>query len=173
MMYYILKGCVIIVYRKATMEDLNHLWEYNITANPDDPRWIAWRDEYISYNETGKAVTFAVIVNGNPVGEGTLVFSPECKAINGRTQLANNLTVANINALRIQKEYEGKGYISALIKFIENYAKQNDYKQLTIGVEAKETRNLAIYLHWGYNQFVMSSVEDDTLVLYYAKNLEE
>ena len=34
-------------YRKATLEDLNCLWEYNIAINPNDPRWIKWKDTYI------------------------------------------------------------------------------------------------------------------------------
>ncbi len=159
-------------YRKATFEDLHRLWEYNIAINPNDPRWIKWKDTYINYNKTGEAVTFTVIVDSIPVGEGTLLFSPECSAINGRTKLANNATIANINALRIRKEYESKGYISVLVKLMEDYAKQNGYKRLTIGVEAKETRNLAIYLHWRYKEFVMYTVEDGELVLYYAKNLK-
>ncbi len=157
-------------YRKATLEDLNCLWEYNIAINPNDPRWIKWKDTYINYNKTGEAVTFTVIVDNIPVGEGTLLFSSECSAINGRTNLADNSTIANINALRIRKKHEGKGYISTLVRLMEDYAAQNGYKCLTIGVDAKETRNLAIYLHWGYNEFVTSEVEDGELVLYYAKN---
>jgi len=159
-------------YRKATLEDLNRLWEHSIAINPNDPRWIGWKGAYINYNKTGKAATFAVVVDSIPVGEGTLLFSSECSAINGRTELANNFTIANINALRIRKEYESKGYISTLVKLMEDYAIQNGYKCLTIGVEAKETRNLAIYLHWGYNEFVTSTVEDGELVLYYAKDLK-
>jgi len=46
---------------------------------------------------------------------------------------------------------------------------------MTIGVEAVEARNLAIYLHWGYTEFVHSEVElefdHEALILYYAKNL--
>lgn len=54
---------------------------------------------------------------------------------------------------------------------IEQYAKQNAYQRLTIGVEEKESRNRAIYSHWGYNIDVMSEIEDGELVLYYAKDL--
>lgn len=159
-------------YRMATLEDLNRLWEHSIATNPDDPRWIGWKDAYVNYNKTGEAATFVVIIDSIPVGEGTLLFSTKCSAINGRTELANNSTIADINALRIRKEYEGKGHISTLVKLMENYAKQNGYRRLTIGVEAKETRNLAIYLHWGYNEFVTSTIDDGELVLYYAKDLK-
>lgn len=161
----------IIEYRIASREDLEQIWEMNILDNPDDERWVDWKNQAILDNQNGRACTFVVIYDGNPIGEGTLIFSPECGAINGRMSLADNKNTANINALRIRKEHEGKGYISALIQMIERYAVQNNYIRLTIGVEAKETRNLAIYLHWGYNVFVTSEVEDGELVLYYAKNV--
>ncbi len=117
-------------------------------------------------------LTFAVIADGRPVGEGTLLFSPECHAVAGRTELADNQTVANINALRIQKRYEGRGYISALVRMMEGYAAEKGYTRLTIGVEAHQARNLAIYLHWGYTRLVWSEVEDGMLVLYYEKDLQ-
>jgi len=144
----------------------------NISDYKGDARWIAWKNEYISYNQNEKAVTFIVLCNGKPVGEGSLLFSPECGAIGGRTQLADNKTVANINSLRIRKEHEGKGHISALVRMMESYAVNMGYTRLTIGVEARETRNLAIYLHWGYDRLVTSENEEGDLVLYYAKDLK-
>lgn len=158
-------------YRKATPQDLEHLWNTNIAENPDDSNWVNWKQEYISYNQTGKACTFAVVIDGEPVGEGTLLFHSDCSAIAGRADLANGKTVANINALRIRKAYEGQGHISALIRLMEAYAADHGITRLTIGVEAKETRNTAIYLHWGYTDFVTHAIEDGELVLYYAKNL--
>ena len=161
-----------VEYRLATRADLESLWNANIADNPEDDRWVRWKDEYIGYHQAGKSATFAVIVDGTPVGEGTLLFSPACKAINGRTALADGETTANVNALRIRKEHEGKGHISTLMRLMEQYAAARGYRCLTIGVEAKETRNLAIYLHWGYRTYVMSALEDGELVLYYGKQIE-
>jgi len=160
-----------VLQRKATEEDLENVWNMNIADHPEDSRWKKWKQEYIGYNRSGEAVTFVVIWNGRDVGEGTLLFSPACEAVGGRKALADGIAVANINALRIRKECEGKGYISAMIRQMEQYARENGYTRLTIGVEAAETRNLGIYLHWGYNEFVMAETEENTLILYYAKNL--
>ena len=77
----------------------------------------------------------------------------------------------NLNAFRIEKNYEGQGHISKLVKLAEKYAKRKKIKYLTIGSEAKESRNLGIYLHFGYNEFVTSFVEDGNLVLFYGKNI--
>ena len=157
--------------RKATAEDLEQIWDYQILANPGDPDWVRWKGEFIANNRSGAAATFVAVVDGIPAGEGTLLFSPDCKAIRGRLALADGVTTANINALRIRKEYEGRGYISALVKYMEAYAKDHGITRLTIGVEAAETRNLGIYLHWGYDHFLLSEGESEELVLYYGKNI--
>lgn len=159
-------------YRKATPADLESIWDRSIADHRGDPCWIAWKEEYIRYNQSGMGATFVVIYNGEPVGEVTLLFSPQCNAIWGRTALADGCHTANINALRIRKRHEGKGHISALVRMMEQYAAENGYTQLTIGVEARETRNLAIYLHWGYDEFVTAAGEEGELVLYYAKHLK-
>lgn len=170
--WYRRKDEAMAIERKATLEDLESLWNQNIAENPGDSRWVSWKEKFIAYNQNGQGQTFAVLCDGHPVGEGTLLFSPACSAIAGRTELADHRTVANINALRIRKEYEGKGHISALVRLMEQYAAENGYTRLTIGVEAQETRNLGIYLHWGYNRLVHAETEDGVLVLYYAKDLK-
>ena len=158
-------------YLPATEELLKTIWEKNVKANSDDARWIRWRNEAISDNARGKTKTFLVLFRDEPVGEGTLIFADDCSAIKERTVLADGSGTANINALRIEKKHEGKGHISKLVHLMEHYAKERGYNKLTIGVEAKEARNLAIYLHWGYTAFVHAETEDDSLVLYYAKNI--
>ena len=158
-------------YRIATAEDLEQLWTYNIVSNPDDPRWGRWKDEYVAYNQRGQAITFAVIANSEAVGEGTLILSPECKPVRNHPELADGQTVGNINALRIRKKYEGQGHISKMVRLLEQHAREIGLKKLTIGVEANETRNLGIYLHWGYDTLVHWETEEDTLVLYYEKTL--
>jgi len=159
------------VCRPATMEDLERIWEKNIRHNPGDERWASWREEYMSYNRTGMALTYVVVCDGEPVGEGTLLFSPECGAIAGRTMLADGMQVANINALRIEKAHEGQGHISAMVRLMEAEAARRGYRRLTIGVEEKEERNQAIYRHWGYERLVLTEVEDGETVYYFEKDL--
>jgi GrpB-like predicted nucleotidyltransferase (UPF0157 family)/GNAT superfamily N-acetyltransferase len=160
-----------ISYKVADRELLEKIWNKNVENNKGDARWIEWKEEYICYNESNKCTTFLVLDGDEPVGEGTIIWSPECNAIAGRTQLADGYRIANINALRIEKPYEGQGHISQLIRVMESFAKEKGVERLTIGVEAKETRNLAIYLHWGFCNFVMYEAEENELVLYYEKSL--
>ncbi len=159
------------IYRKATPDDLERIWAKDIAKNPGDPDWIRWREQYIGYNRNGDAATFVVLCDGEPVGQGTLLFSPDCSAIRGRLNLADGRRTTNVNALRIEKEHEGQGHISRMVRMMEAYAMERGFERITIGVEAAETRNLAIYLHWNYTEFVMADVEDDMLVLYYGKEI--
>ena len=161
-------------YRKATLEDLEKIWNKNIEQNPNDDRWVKWKDRYIQDNINGKCVTFVVVNKDEPVGEITILFSSQCESVKEDLLLCNDKDIANMNAFRIQKQYEGQGHISKLVTVAENHAKEKGIKYLTIGAEAKESRNLGIYLHWGYNEFVKHQIyedEDNALVLYYRKKL--
>lgn len=51
-------------YRKATPLDLERLCARSIADHRGDPQWIAWKEEFIRYNQTGMGATFAVIHNG-------------------------------------------------------------------------------------------------------------
>ena len=159
-----------ICYRKATLKDLEKVWDRHIVENPDEPRYLRWKREFITRNETNQAVTFLVIADNTPVGEVTLDFFASSYSGN-RERLADGKSTAYVTALRIQKEFAGQGYVSKLMQVMEDYAAKKGFSQLTIGVEAAETRNLGIYLHWGYDQFVMSEIDGGELVLFYAKAL--
>lgn len=158
-------------YRVASTNELNLIWDKDIANNFGDSRWIVWKSEFIENNNTGKCKTFIVFDDKEPIGQGTLLFSPQCNGIRGRVELADGIKTVCLGALRIEKQYEGQGHISKLVKMMEQYAKDKGYKIITIGVEPKETRNLAIYLHWGYDTFIKSEMEDNELILYYSKYL--
>ena len=158
-------------YRKATEEELRRLWNRTIRMHPFDRCCRAWKQAFLQLNRNNMGATFAVLHNKTPIGEGTLLFSPQADAIRGRAWLADNTHTANINALRIYKAYEGQGHISALIKEMEQYAAARGFTRLTIGVDANEARTRGIYRHWGYTEFLGEAVEDGDTVLYYAKTL--
>ena len=155
----------------ASETELARIWEKDIAANPGDDRWLVWRDEYIRYNRLGMAVTFVVTADGDPVGQGTLILSPECKAVKDRPLLCDGITTGNVNALRIEEAHEGKHHISAMMCAMEVHARRRGLSALTIGVEPRESRNLGIYLHWGFTNFVMHEFDGDDLVIYYRKEL--
>lgn len=159
-------------YKLGTLSEMEKLWDFNIKDNADDTRWIIWRDQFIKGHESGEQKTFVVMHNDEPIGEMTVVFAP-LKDLND-LRLSNGKEIANMSSLRIRKAYEGQGHISKLMKVAEKYAKENGVKALTIGVEANESRNLGIYLHWGFNEFIRYEIDEDegdALVLYYKKKI--
>ena len=157
-------------YRKATLEDLEQIWDRQIRDNPEDPRYLRWKQEFISRNADNLAATFVVTADSVPVGEVTLDYFASGYS-GSREKLADGKKKAYVTALRIQEKFEGQGHVSKLMQVMEDYAIRSGFCQLTIGAEAAETRNLGIYLHWGYEQFVMSELDGGELVLFYAKNL--
>ncbi len=157
-----------MVYRQATLADLEMLWDRNISENPEDARWLRWKQEFIGRNLRQEAVTFAVLDGDDPVGEVTL----EYHKTGARAVLADGSTTGYVTALRIRPSYQGKGYVSSLVALMEDHARQRGIRTLTIGVEAAETRNLGIYLHWGYDRFLMAEEDDGALVLFYGKDLQ-
>ena len=48
------------------------------------------------------ATTFVVLNNDEPIGQITVLFSPECSAVKNRPLLCNGIKTANMNAFRIE-----------------------------------------------------------------------
>jgi GNAT superfamily N-acetyltransferase len=157
--------------RRADAESLKIIWQRSIDRNPGDERWVRWRDEYIAMNRDGRCATFIIFADSLPVGEGTLLIDPACPAVAGRPMLSDGKTTVNLNALRIEKRFEGQGHVSRMVKMMEDHARGLGFSTITIGVEEKEMRNRAIYDHWGYTTPVLTEVDEGEVVLYYSKPL--
>ena len=153
-------------YRPVTGAEFDILWDRNIRENPGEPMWPIWRQRFRQRIELGRAITFGILLDGEPVGEGTLELNT------GKDpRLCDGKTTAYPSALRIRKEYEGQGHVSRLVKAMEDHARNLGYATLTIGVEESEARNRAIYRHWGYVNHVITETQDRETVLYFAKKL--
>ncbi len=159
-------------YHRASPEEIERIWAKEIAEHPEDERFLKRRDTYIALNSSGRAVTFVVTADGEPVGQGTLLLSPDCPAVNGRLTLADNISVGNISALYIDREYRGEGHISALIRRIEMHARSLRLHALTVGVEANKPRSISIYFHWGYSIYTAYEEKEGIPVIYYRKQLD-
>ena len=96
-------------YRYPSYQELEAIWDANVGANPEDPRWLRWREEYLGFFHSGKAKTYCVFCDGIPVGEGTLLLDPSCSAIGGCTDLADGSSVANAMPCESKRHSKGKG----------------------------------------------------------------
>ena len=157
--------------RPADRGSLERIWNKNIETHPEEPSWVKWKEEFLRYNESGMGKSIILFCKDEPVGEITLLISPECIPINGRLYLADGKKAVNLNALRIDKPHRGKGLATKLIHAAEDYARENGFETVNIGVEAKESRNVAIYIHLGYTELIYHEIYEGDLILYYSKNL--
>ena len=117
-------------YRVLTDREFDLLWDRNQAADPQEPMWPVWRQRFRQRIESGQAISFGVILDGDPVGEGTLELNT------GKDpRLCDGKNNAYLAALRIRKEFEGQGHISRLVKTMENHARNLGFSAITIGVE--------------------------------------
>jgi len=161
-------------YRIASISDLESVWDKDIRRHPNDNNWVRWKNEYINYNKNHEATTFVAVEHGDVVAQITVVLKPSVKAVLGKLFLCDNETV-NMNGFRCDKQFEGQGHISRLVRLGEQYAASLGYKYASIGANAKNVRNLQIYFHFGYTTFLKAVDEIDghdmATVLYYRKEL--
>ena len=159
-----------ICYKKATLEELEALWDRDIAENPGDAHYLRWKRSFLHRNLTGRSATFLVLDGTSAIAQVTL----DCYADSysgDRAPLADGNSTAYVNSLRIDPEYKGKGHVSRLMETMERWTKEQGFTRLTVGAEAVQTRNLSIYFHWGYTDFVMAEENDGALVLFYSKKL--
>lgn len=112
-----------------------------------------------------------VVADDDPVGQATLVLLKDVIDTEIKDILCNDRDTAYISTVRIEKQFEAQGHISKLFKLMEKTAADMDIKYLTIGCEATMTRNLAIYLHFGYTEYQTSITDDGDLILFFRKAL--
>jgi GNAT superfamily N-acetyltransferase len=156
----------------ADLNDLNYVWDKDINKHSyEKEKWIRWKDEFINNYKNGIIKTFVAEVNGDIIAQITVATSPlAISDVNVRDLLCDQ-SMAYMMAFRCDKEYEGKGHISKLVKLGEQYAKENGFQYTTIGSEVKESRNLAIYLHFGYTEYIAHSFCENELEVFYKKKL--
>jgi GNAT superfamily N-acetyltransferase len=147
-------------YSEATPELLERLHNEAIMRHPGDNRYVVWKEQYIREHVKGLIQTFIAFHYEKIIGEVTVVLSQDSKIVKRRPELAcANLDIVNINALKVEKAYEGQGVASDLMGMALKFAKDRHTNFVTIGVEPTEVRNLQIYQSWGFLEHAWSAVE--------------
>ena len=91
--------------------------------------------------------------------------------------------MAYLAAFRTNKEFEGKGYFSKLYNFVENDLKEKGYTELSLGVGPEAVRNIEIYFHLGYRDYIKTLIEyeqsqeeplkkEKDVILFYKKKIK-
>lgn len=141
-----------ITVREATIEQVENWWDKQILENADDNSYKVWKESFVSENKSGKRKTFYAWDGNKIVGQGTLVFEGNDRNLTGNGR-------AEIIKLEVAEDYRNRKISSLIYNYIQDYARQKSLHTLTIGVEPCEVRNMQIYFHWGFTNFIQCITE--------------
>lgn len=161
--------------RIATIDELNDWWDDDIAHNPSDKSLFEFKRRFVEGNKTGTRKTFFAFENKKYIGQCTLLFESKDKLMTGNGK-------AEIIKLELIQEERGKGYATKIFETVKSYAKERGIKTLTIGVEPSEIKNMQIYFHWGFKNFLQCITEtyqsseemkpsEEIVVLCYSQNI--
>jgi GNAT superfamily N-acetyltransferase len=160
----------------ATRDELLKRWEYLIEIHPGKNEWVTYKENAIRNFEDKSTISYLGFLNGEIICEATVYIKPS--AFEGDIADSSGLlndNMAYLAAFRTNKEYEGKGYFGKLYRFIENDLKEKGYTELCLGVGPEEVRNIEIYFHLGFTNYIKTLIEETTskeeVILFYKKKI--
>lgn len=144
----------------ANRDDIIKRMDYLINTHPNNNVWVEAKEMALrGYDEQSK-IMYIGILNDEIICEATAYIKESAFIgdIKEPEQLLSN-TMAYLSAFRTNKEYEGKGYFGKLYKFMENDLYERGYTEFCLGVKPRNVRNMEIYFHLGFREYVKSIVE--------------
>ena len=144
----------------ASLDEIIKRMDYLIKTHPNNNLWIEAKENAIrGYKEKSK-IMYIGILNDEIICEATayineLAFIGDIK--NTENLLSNER--AYLSGFRTNKEYENKGYFSKLYKYMEKDLIKKGYKELSLGVEPSEIRNIQIYFKYGFTNYIKTTIE--------------
>lgn len=155
----------------ASKSQIIEKWDEEIKKHNYSEEWKIYKEQSLSNMDT--RIVYMGLLDGKIITEATAIISSKDKCMENKDDLVDN-GKAYLSAFRTNKEYENQGYFSKLYKFMENDLKKRGFNSLTLGVEPCETRNIQIYLKWGFSKYIKTDYEyypngEKILVNYYEK----
>ena len=148
--------------KRGNKEDLLKRWNYLVDIHPGNNSWIVFRENNIRNFDNNYIIPYYGILNDKVICEITAYIRPE--AFIGDIDNPEGLysdTMAYLAAFRTDKEFEGKGYFSTLYKYVEEDLKRMGYTEFSLGVGPEAVRNIEIYFHLGYRDYIKTTIEHD------------
>lgn len=162
--------------KQATIEEITEKWNYEVEIHKDNLLYLLARKEFIEEAKKGTRIAYVGILDNKIICDATVIIKEE--GILNEAQQKENLISTDrcyLCGLRTNKEYENKGYFSKLYNFMETDLKKKGYKELSLSVDVSKTRNLMIYFHWNYTNFIRTEIihgkDRDYIHNYYYKKI--
>ena len=153
--------------RIVNFEELNQRWDDLIAMHPGDNAWKKYKENAIKYFNENSAIFYLGFIDGKAICE-------VCAHIDKKSSDVKNIEglisdkMAYLSAGRCDKEFENKGYFAKLVRFAEADLKNRGFEKLSLGVEPGEVRNIQIYFHLGFTNYIKTGIEE-----YYAEREED
>lgn len=166
----------------ATRDELLKRWEYLIKIHPGNNDWVRYKENAVRNYDNGSTISYLGFLDDQIICEATAYIKESAFVgdISNPSGLLND-NMAYLAAFRTNKEYEGKGYFSKLYNFMEKDLKNREYTELSLGVGPEAVRNIEIYFHLGFREYIKTVIEyeqskDDDLkqedvILFYKKRM--
>lgn len=159
-----------------SIEEMNKRWNYLINNKEnleDQYNWIIWKEKAIDNFVSGKTIPYYGFLNDEIICEATVILDESI--VENPVDLVSDKR-AYLSAFRTNKEYEGQGYFSKLFKYMINDLKDKGYEEACLGVEPVEKRNIEIYTHLGFTNYLKKEINTypdgtEVEVDFYSKRL--
>lgn len=149
----------------ASVGEMERKWNYEIRKQRKRKTVLeGLKKDAVEHIKNGQSVTYYGKLNNKIICETTAMFDENI--IQNSDKLVDGKTVYLCN-FSTDKRHQGKGYFSKLFKFMIDDLKNRGYEKFTLGVEPTETKNIKIYQHLGFNEFIKSGKEtypDGTII---------
>lgn len=141
----------------ASVDETERKWNYEIRKQRKRKTVLeGLKKDAVEHIKNGQSVTYYGKLNNKIICETTAMFDENI--IQNSDKLVGGKTVYLCN-FSTDKRYQGKGYFSKLFRFMIDDLKNRGYEKFTLGVEPTETKNIEIYQHLGFNEFIKSGKE--------------
>lgn len=162
------------VCKVADRDELIKRWKYLVEIHPVNNIWEKFKDNALNNFDNDNTISYVGILNDEIICELTAYVKEEAfiDDIDDYDDLLSEER-CYLAAFRTNKEYQGNGYFSLLFDYVVEDLKSRGYKELSLGVSPEEVRNMEIYFHLGFRDYIKSTTQDNELILFYKKDLGE
>lgn len=156
----------------ASREELEKRWNYLIEIHSVNNIWEKFKDNALNNFDNDNTISYVGILDGEIICELTAYINEEAfiDDIDDYEDLLND-NRCYLAAFRTNKEHEGNGYFSLLFDYVVDDLKSRGYSELSLGVSPNEVRNMEIYFHLGFRDYIKSTTQDNELILFYKKDI--
>ena len=168
----------------ANRDELLKRWDYLIDIHPGNNKWVEFKENALKHYDEKSTITYLGFLNDEIICEAT-AYIKDSAFIGDISEPFGLLgdSMAYLAAFRTNKEFEGKGYFSKLYNFVENDLKEKGYTELSLGVGPEAVRNIEIYFHLGFRNYIKTVIEyepseydtskqEEDVILFYKKKIK-